>query len=182
MGMALPIYYSAEMVRALPEDGKRYETVHGELLVTPAPAASHQEIVGRLYRGLMEYCERGGIGHPLLSPADLSFGDDVLVQPDLFVVPLDQARTMSWASMKSLLLAVEVVSPSSERADRFTKRRLYQRAGVPLYWVVDGERQLVETWTPNATFPRNEQEVLTWYPDGADQALRIDLEALFRPL
>ena len=37
MGMAVPIYYSAEMVRALPDDGNRYETVRGELLVTPAP-------------------------------------------------------------------------------------------------------------------------------------------------
>ena len=39
MGMAAPAYYTADMVRALPDDGKRYETVHGELLVTPAPRA-----------------------------------------------------------------------------------------------------------------------------------------------
>lgn len=181
MSMALPIYYSAEMVRTLPEDGKRYETVHGELLVTPAPSAPHQEILGRLYRWLAEYCERCGIGHPMLSPADLSFGDDVLVQPDLFVVPLDEARTMKWSSMTSLLLAVEVVSPSSERADRFTKRWLYQRAGVPLYWVVDAERQLVETWTPDSTFPRFEHEELTWHP-AAPEPLRISLAELFRPL
>ena len=37
MGMAVT-YYTADMVRALPDDGKRYETVHGELLVTPAPS------------------------------------------------------------------------------------------------------------------------------------------------
>ncbi len=37
MGMAVPLFYTAEMVRALPDDGKRYETVHGELLVSPAP-------------------------------------------------------------------------------------------------------------------------------------------------
>jgi hypothetical protein len=48
MSMALPIYYTADMVRALPEDGKRYETVHGELLVTPAPRGLHQEMVLRL--------------------------------------------------------------------------------------------------------------------------------------
>lgn len=41
MGMAAPVYYSAEMVLALPDDGKRYETVHGELLVSPAPRAWH---------------------------------------------------------------------------------------------------------------------------------------------
>ncbi len=37
MGMAAPIYYTADMVRALPEDGNRYEVVYGELVVTPAP-------------------------------------------------------------------------------------------------------------------------------------------------
>ena len=42
MGMAVPLFYTAEMVRALPDDGKRYETVHGELLVSPAPRPLHQ--------------------------------------------------------------------------------------------------------------------------------------------
>src|SRR5881397_1368001 len=37
MGMVAPLYYTAEMVRTLPEDRNRYETVHGELLVTPPP-------------------------------------------------------------------------------------------------------------------------------------------------
>ena len=37
MGMAAPIYYTADMVRALPEDRNRYEVVYGELVVTPAP-------------------------------------------------------------------------------------------------------------------------------------------------
>ncbi len=46
MGMVAPVYYTAEMVRALPVDGKRYETVHGELLVTPAPWAWHQSACG----------------------------------------------------------------------------------------------------------------------------------------
>ncbi len=35
MSMAAPAYYTADMVRAMPDDGNRYETVHGELLVTP---------------------------------------------------------------------------------------------------------------------------------------------------
>src|SRR2546422_499286 len=36
MGMAAPTYWTAEMVRQLPDDGNRYEVVYGELLVTPA--------------------------------------------------------------------------------------------------------------------------------------------------
>jgi len=37
MGMAAPVYYTADMVRQMPDDGNKYEVVHGELLVTPAP-------------------------------------------------------------------------------------------------------------------------------------------------
>src|SRR6266496_2471501 len=75
IGMAAPIYYTAEQVRAFPEDGNRYEVVHGELLVTPAPRDWHQEISGRLFESLRAY------------------------QPDVFVVPLEQARTLDWTRM-----------------------------------------------------------------------------------
>jgi Uma2 family endonuclease len=71
------------------------------------------------------------VGHLIASPADISWGSDTLVQPDLFVVPVEQARTLEWSAMRSLLLAIEVLSPSSARADRFTKRRLYLQQGVP---------------------------------------------------
>jgi hypothetical protein len=44
MGMAAPIYYTADMVRAMPEDRNRYEVVYGELVVTPAPRPWHEII------------------------------------------------------------------------------------------------------------------------------------------
>ena len=43
-----PEFYTAEMVRALPEDGRRNEVVHGELLVSPAPRVMHQVVVNNL--------------------------------------------------------------------------------------------------------------------------------------
>ena len=79
MGMAVPVYYSANMVRKLPDDGKRYETVHGELLVTPAPRALHQRIVLRLARVLADYVESGALGELTISPADISWSPDTLV-------------------------------------------------------------------------------------------------------
>jgi Uma2 family endonuclease len=182
MGMAAPTYYTADMVRALPDDGQRYEVVHGELLVTPAPRAWHQEIVARLFEALRAYLRDARAGHALLSPADISWTDDTLVQPDVFVVDLEQARTLDWVRMKTLLLAVEVLSPSSARADRFTKRRLYQEVGVPTYWIVDPERRCVELWTPDATFPAVEWEVVTWQPAGAAEPLRVSLGELFKPI
>ncbi len=183
MGMAAPIYWTAEMVRQLPDDGNRYEVVYGELLVTPAPRLSHQLLVSRLFHALAEYLAREPVGIVLTSPADISWGrDDVLVQPDLFVVPVDEVRTGDWSRLRSLRLAIEVLSPSTTRADRFTKRRRYQEAGVPLYWIVDAEEQRVEVWTPGADLPTIETERLMWRPVGAGQPFTLDLADLFRPV
>ncbi|MCZ6918470.1 MAG: Uma2 family endonuclease [Gemmatimonadetes bacterium] len=180
--MAAPVYYSANMVRALPDDGNRYETVHGELLVTPAPRAWHLEIVIRLVEAIRPYVRQQRIGHLLCSPADISWSDDTLVQPDLFVVDLEEARTMEWAQMKTLLLVVEVVSPSTARYDRFTKRRLYQEIRIPAYWIVDPDRCAAEIWTPEDELPRVERDRVTWQPTGATEPCEIVLAELFRPL
>ena len=115
MGMAAPIYYTADMVRAMPDDGNRYEVVYGELLVTPSPRPWHQVIVQRLSLALGNYLEREPFGLVLSSPADISWGPDVLVQPDVFVVPVGEARTLTWSRMRTLLLVAEVLSPSSSR-------------------------------------------------------------------
>jgi Uma2 family endonuclease len=181
MGMAAPTYYTAEMVRALPDDGNRYEAVHGELLVTPAPRAVHQAVTGNVYVALVEYLRANPVGQAFFSPADISWGSDVLVQPDVFVVAPDEAITYDWAQMKTLLLAVEVVSPSTRRYDRFAKRRAYQEFRVPCYWMVDIEGRAVEVWTPDATVPTIERERLLWHPEGAREALVIPLVDILPP-
>ena len=182
MGMAAPLYYSAEMVRALPDDGNRYETVHGELLVTPAPRAWHQEVLKRLMVRLSAYIETFKCGHLFQSPADISWGPDTLVQPDLFVVDIEQARSMDWSQMKDLALAVEVLSPTTARYDRYTKRRLYQEVGIPLYWIIDPDEKSVELWTPRTQFPRVERAIVKWEPEGVQKEFELHLRELFKPI
>ena len=182
MGMAAPVYYTAEMVRALPDDGNRYETVHGELLVTPAPRAWHQQVTVRLIEALSGYLRAHSVGTLFTSPADISWSSDTLVQPDVFVVTLEEARTLDWARMRTLPLAIEVLSPSTARRDRFTKRRLYQEVGVGTYWIVDADARAVEVWTQEALFPQVVTDTLAWHPAGAAEPFTLRLEALFLPL
>lgn len=182
MGMAAPVYYTAEMVRALPDDGNRYEVVHGELLVTPSPRALHQQVTVRLLQALSNNLDRHLVDVLFTSPADISWSPDTLVQPDVFVVALEEARTLDWARTRTLLLSIEVLSPSTARRDRFTKRRLYQEVGVGAYWVVDADARAVEVWTPEALFPQVVTETLAWHPTGAAEAFTLSLEAVFRPL
>jgi len=172
-------YFTADMARALPADGNRYEVVYGELVVTPVPRLWHQVLVSRLVVALAGYL-RPELGAMVLSaPADISWDQDVLVQPDVFVVPLEQARSLSWSALRDLLLVAEVLSPSSADQDRFLKRRRYQEAGVPLYWVVDGEARQVEVWTPGDLFPRIERHELAWLVPGAEHPFRMAVPELF---
>ena len=182
MGMAAPLYYSAEMVRAIPDDGNRYETVHGELLVTPAPRAWHQAIARRILGKLDRYLEEHPVGCLFYSPADISWGPDNLVQPDLFVVDLEQARSLDWSKMTTLLLTIEVLSPKTARYDRHTKRRLYQEVGIPFYWIVDPDKKIVEVWTPESQFPVVEPELVRWKPEGVEEEFVLDLDGLFKPI
>lgn len=173
-------FWTPEEVRALPADGRRYEVVAGELLVTPAPSFPHQEAVVLLVGALGAYVQRIKVGHAAISPADLTPEPGALVQPDAFVVGLVAGRRpRDWADIERLLLAVEVLSPSTARADRTVKRRLYQRAGVPEYWIVDLEARLVERWRPGDERPEILTERLEWIPEPGCEPLTIDLPDFF---
>jgi Uma2 family endonuclease len=181
--MAMPTQHAewtAEMARALPDDGQRYEVLDGELFVTPAPALVHQRAVMRLYDRLKPHAELHGIGETLVSPADIEFSPRRLVQPDLFVVPIEPGvRRRTWRDISSLLLAVEVLSPSTARADRLRKRRIYQDEGVPEYWIVDLDARMVERWKPRDERPEILVDHLSWRPGTDAAALTIGLEELF---
>src|SRR4051794_10340535 len=95
----------------LADDGNRYEVVDGELLVTPAPAWRHQDAVTGLLGPLRAYLKRQKVGRVLPAPADVVFGPERGVQPDLFVVPLVGGRPpRHFDEVRRLLLAVEILS------------------------------------------------------------------------
>jgi Uma2 family endonuclease len=179
MGMpAHETHWTLEMVRALPEDGKRYEVLDGTLLVSPAPTYRHQKAVGLLYEILAPYTRNTRVGETLLSPADLELAPTRLLQPDLFVVPAD-VKAGSWKDITHLLLTAEVISPSSARWDRFDKRTAYQEKDVPEYWVVDLDARAFERWRPDDKRPELLDVELVWHPVATVPPLTIDLVKYF---
>ncbi len=174
--------YTVADVHALPEDGNRYELIGGELHVSPPPMPRHQLVLHRLDFRLRTYLDILGRADTLISvAADISWDDETLVQPDMFVVAPEEL-TNSWTTFRTLLLAVEVLSPSSRRRDRIEKRRLYQAHRVATYWVVDHEAGVVEIWEPGDERPRIEAERLTWRVTPDAPEVTIDLVELFRGL
>ncbi len=164
----------------LPDDGNRYEVIDGELFVTPAPAWRHQTAVGEMFRLLADYLARERVGYALVAPADVVFSPRRAVQPDVFVVPLvDGRRPQNFAQAGRLLLAVEVLSPTTARADRVVKRAMFRDEGVGEYWVIDLDARVIERSTPSEPRPEIVDDRLLWRPEGASEPLAIDLAAYF---
>ncbi|HEY7877937.1 MAG TPA: Uma2 family endonuclease [Gemmatimonadaceae bacterium] len=167
--------WTVEEVRSLPDDGQRYEVVDGELLVTPTQTWRHQDAAKQLFVCLHSYLDAHQVGDVWFAPADVEYGSATMVEPDLFVVPLvGGRRARRWEDVGRLLVAVEILSPSSARADRTVKRRLYQREGVPEYWIVDVDARLIERWRPEDERPEILADRLTWAPDGAAVPFTVD--------
>lgn len=182
MGMLpVPKHWTVEDYASFPDDGNRYEIIDGALFVTPAPEVSHQGVVGELQGRLWTFLKlHPEAGRVWASPADIELADDTVVQPDLFVIPA-WLRPRRWSDIEGrLMLAIEVLSPSTARTDRTIKRERYLRAGIPEYWIVDPRLRRVERWRQGRSTPDVLDEVLTWTPNPAHPPLAIDLPALFR--
>jgi Uma2 family endonuclease len=172
--------WTAEMVRALPDDGNRYEVVDGLLLVSPSPRTVHQRAVVALSARFYPFTLRHGIGDTNHAPADIEFSPRRMVQPDVFVVPLiDGRKPRKWSEVKDLLIAIEVLSPSTAHNDRIVKREMFQDEGVPEYWIVDLDARLVERWRPDDERPEILEEAIEWRAGSHAPALFIDLREYF---
>jgi len=172
--------WTVDKVHELPDDGNRYEVIDGVLLVSPAPSLTHQRAVLELGALLMPYVRSVGL-EVLVAPVGVTWSATTEVQPDVLALPLLHGRLAErFEDVGVLALAVEVLSPSTMRTDRFVKRREYQRRGVPEYWIVDPAQRCVERWRPGDEDPEILFESLTWQPQSDVAGLTIDLAAYFR--
>lgn len=159
----------------LPDDGNTYEVLDGELLVTPAPSAGHQQIVAWLSERLTPFVATHYIGRVHQPRSVMVDGPSRQVEPDLMVLP--PGRFDTWDAAPIPILVVEVLSRTRRRRDLDGKRRFYMERGVAEYWAVDPSARSVAVI-------RGEQSettttTLTWRPAGTEAALEIDLPAMF---
>ena len=176
-------WFRAELLALVgdnPLHSPRYEVVDGELLVTPSPGGPHQIALLRLARALASYCETSGIGETIVSPFDVELEAGTLVQPDVFVVPpKEAARLRHDRTARTVILAVELLSPGTEHADRGRKRALYQRT-VADYWIIDVDARQLERWTSASVAAEIIRDKLEWAPSNAGGSFVLDLPEFFQ--
>ncbi len=133
----------------LPDDGRRYEIIEGELYVTNAPSFDHQFVVSQLNRKMGNFVEERNLGVVLPAPFEVHLSETTRpVQPDVIFIKADKrppAGSQVFAGVPDLI--VEVLSPSSVRTDRYVKFDAYEKAGVPEYWIANPKTRSVEVYT-----------------------------------
>ena len=136
-------------VQQLPDDGNRYEAIDGELCVTPAPSLRHQRILMRLTLALHRLLVESGHGELFFAPTGVEFpATEEGVQPDLLFVSNQRRGILADPWIRGAPdLVVEILSPTTAHRDRGVKRKLYDRQGVSVYWIVDPDARAVEVWT-----------------------------------
>ena len=126
-------YTYDELVAEMPETNQPGELWDGELVMSPAPSFSHQEIVLGLYRRLHEWVASHGLGKVIAAPIDMVLSPRRVVQPDVAFIAKERFQIIQHAIMGPVDLAVEVVSAGNRNRDRIEKRDLYEQYDVKKY-------------------------------------------------
>lgn len=122
----------------LPDDGRRYEILDGELFVSPSPIRIHQRIVLNLLLVLDPHIRRNRLGEINVAPFDVLLSNHNIVEPDLIFVSTAKAQFITTKNIQGAPdLLIEVLSPSTKQRDLRKKRKIYGEWGVDWYWIVD---------------------------------------------
>jgi len=134
----------------LPEDGRRYEIIDGELFVTRAPHWKHQNVAVKIGMALEGWSVTSGLGEAAVNPG-LVFSETDSVIPDVVWASRERLDAMldeAGHLVAAPELVVEVLSPGekNERRDKDAKLKIYSTYGVLEYWIADRNQRKVEVY------------------------------------
>lgn len=131
-----------------PDDGNIHEIIDGDHYMAPAPDTYHQTLSRRIQFALYRQLEEADIGLVFDAPTDVELSPVDIVQPDIFVVSKDRKHFVTRRKVVCPPdLIIEIVSEYSGQIDKSLKHSLYERTGVPEYWIVDPEAHEIVKYT-----------------------------------
>ncbi len=147
--MTQAVRFTYEDLQHFPDDNKRRELIDGEVYVTPAPNIRHQRIVANLLVLINDFLRENPLGEVFVAPVDVVFSekDDDIAEPDLIYLSKEKSSLVSKRGIEGAPdWLIEVTSPSTRQRDFTVKRKLYQKYGVPLYWIIDLDAEMIHVW------------------------------------
>lgn len=119
------------------------EFSHGNLEFLPMPTRTHQKIVFFLSQLLYAFLSTRGLGTVLFAPLRVRLWEGKFREPDLVVMLAEHRDREHEAFFDGADLVIEVVSDDDPDRDLVTKRREYAQAGIPEYWIIEPQVEML---------------------------------------
>ncbi|MBL7858859.1 MAG: Uma2 family endonuclease [Cyclobacteriaceae bacterium] len=140
-----------EVFKSLPE-GTLAEIINGTIYMSPSPTPKHQRIVRKLAFAISNYVEVRGLGEVFFSPCDVFLDEhSSAVQPDIIFISKEKSSIVHENSGIHGIpdLLIEILSPGNADHELIRKRELYEKFGVPEYWIVNPDTKETIGFTLN---------------------------------
>jgi Uma2 family endonuclease len=133
--------WSEEEYLAL-DTNRRVEFSHGYIEVQEMPTQRHQLIISLLFRLLFEYVSARELGTVLFAGLRVRLWPGKFREPDVVFMRKENDGRRHDEYWEGADLVMEVVSTNRD-LDLLNKRREYAQAGIPEYWIIDLDKQLI---------------------------------------
>lgn len=141
------VKFTYEDYLLFPEDGKRHELIDGEHFMTPSPNTRHQEISRNLLLAIGIFLKNNPIGKLFGAPYDAVLSDLDVVQPDLLFITAARFSLITEKNIQGVPdLVIETISENTRKTDEVIKRKLYEKHGIPEYWIINPELDTVKIY------------------------------------
>ncbi len=122
----------------LVQDGQKADLIDGVIYMASPDNTDANDLFGWLYSLIRDYVEEHDLGKVFGSRVAFRFSATESPEPDVAVVLRNRLHLIQRGFVDGRPdLAIEIVSPDSVQRDYVEKRRQYQKAGVPEYWIID---------------------------------------------
>lgn len=166
---------------ATPDDGRIYELLNGEIVVSAAPSWKHQVVRQMLNRLIDGWVVQQETGIGLTAPVDIVLDEENALQPDLiYVGPDNPGRVRHGRFHGAPDLAVEIISPTSRNRDATIKAGRYALAGIREFWLADPELRTVAVFELDGDYYTEcTPEADGGFVSGVLTGLRLDPASVF---
>ena len=126
-----------EVYQLLPE-GTLAQLINNQIIMSPAPSDSHQEVAGEIHAQLHLFVKKNKLGKVRAAPYDVFLNRKNAYQPDILFIASENLHKIKENGLHGAPdLVIEILSPATWRMDKEDKKDEYERSGVKEYWLVD---------------------------------------------
>lgn len=149
-----PIVYTIDDLRFMPDDGKKYEIIGGELFVSRAPHLNHQLLISNIVVAIGIYLRGNPIGKIIPEPGVIFSKKDSVIPDIIFSthetieknVVFEGKHEGKFVAAPDLVIEILSFGKQDVDRDRIYKRKIYGGYGVKEYWIVDARFNSIEVY------------------------------------